>query len=72
MGTLVAALSLQAVGLWLSLHRYWAGGGLEPVRAMARFAPIPGGATAAVLVLLGLSGAAALAMMVVPERTQEP
>ncbi|MGH9274286.1 MAG: glycosyltransferase family 39 protein, partial [Acidimicrobiales bacterium] len=47
--TLAVALGLQALGLWLSLHRYWAGSGIDPVRAMVRFAPIAGSVTAAVL-----------------------
>jgi len=54
-GTLVAALGLQGLGLWLCLHRYWAGDGIDPVRAMVRFAPIPGAVTAAVLALTGLA-----------------
>lgn len=59
-GTLGVALGLQALGLWLCLHRYWAGSGIDPVRAMVRFAPIPGTVTAAVLVLTGLTATAAV------------
>ena len=59
-GTLGVALGLQALGLWLCLHRYWAGSGIDPVRAMTRFAPIPGAATATVLALTGFTALIAL------------
>ncbi|MND07070.1 hypothetical protein D3C83_288390 [compost metagenome] len=55
------ALALQGGGLWLCLHRYWAGGGLEPVRAMARFAPVPGVVTGIVLGFAALTAGTALA-----------
>lgn len=58
--TLAVALGLQALGLWLCLHRYWAGSGFEPVRAMVRFAPISAAVTAGLLALTGLTAVAAL------------
>jgi hypothetical protein len=63
LGTLALALALQVLGLWLCLHRYWAGSGVDPVRAMARFAPIPGAVTAGVLLLTGVSAVTALVLM---------
>jgi hypothetical protein len=70
LATLVAALALQGAGLWLCLHRYWAGRGLEPVRSMAQFAPIPGPMTAAVLALVTLSAVAAVDLLGRPRRAQ--
>lgn len=58
--TLTVALALQATGLWVCLQRYWAGSGIERVRAMVRFAPLPGPATAGILVATGIGALVAL------------
>jgi small subunit ribosomal protein S36 len=58
--TLVVALALQALGLWVSLERYWAGAGFDRVRALTRFAPLPGPATAAILAATGIAAVAAM------------
>jgi hypothetical protein len=61
--TLAVAVALQALGLWVCVHRYWAGPGLDRVRAMVRFAPIPGPLTAGVLVAAALTAVAALVLV---------
>ncbi|HUR08871.1 MAG TPA: DUF2142 domain-containing protein [Nonomuraea sp.] len=66
--TLALALTLQGAGLWLCLHRYWAGAGTESLRAMVRFAPIPGAVTAGVLLLTAAAALAALVAMAVDGR----
>ncbi len=64
LATLAVALSLQAVALWVSLHRYWAGDSVaDRLRAMAAFAPVSGPVTGALLTagaLTALSASAAL------------
>jgi 4-amino-4-deoxy-L-arabinose transferase-like glycosyltransferase len=59
--TLGLALGLQGASLWICLDRYWAGPGVgDQVRAMTRFAPVPGAVTTTIVAATALAGAAAL------------
>jgi len=54
------AAALQGIGLGICAHRYWGGAGIERIRALIRFSPLPGPVTAGFWVLLGAAVAAAL------------
>ena len=69
--TLALALGLQGLGLWVCLRRYWAGAGVDRVRAMARFAPIPGPVTASVLAATGLTAVGALLLLALAAATSD-
>lgn len=70
--TLAVALALQAGGLWVSLTRYWAGGGLERVEALIAFAPLPGPATAGILLATAASSVAAVVLLAIHPAPDEP
>lgn len=62
--TLGVALALQGAALWICLHRYWAGAGVDDrLRAMARFAPIPGVLTGLIVAATLVASAAAVALV---------
>lgn len=58
--TLVVAFALQAIGLVVAVERYWAGDGLEPLRALGAFSPLPGPVTAAILAAVPVTAIVAL------------
>jgi len=63
--TLGIALALQGASLWICLRRYWAGPGIDDrVRAMTRFAPIPGALTAGIVAATALTCAVAALLLV--------
>ena len=76
--TLGAALALQGASLWVCLDRYWDGAGVDGrVRAMIRFAPVPGGTlTAAIVASAALLCAVAVLLVarqaLRPEPSREP
>jgi hypothetical protein len=61
--TLAVALTVQAASLVICLQRYWAGGWVDRLRAMARFAPVPGPATAGILAFTALATLTAIALL---------
>jgi 4-amino-4-deoxy-L-arabinose transferase-like glycosyltransferase len=61
--TLAVALTVQATSLVICLQRYWAGGWVDRLRAMARFAPIPGPLSAGILAFTALAALAAVALL---------
>lgn len=65
----VVALAMQALGLLVAVDRYWAGDGLDRLRALGRFSPLPGPATAGILAAVPLCGLAAVAILALEART---
>ncbi len=57
---LAGALGLQATMLVIAVDRYWAGPGLDRLRALGAFSPLPGPVTTALLVFVPISSVAAL------------
>ncbi len=57
---LAGALGLQATMLVIAVDRYWAGPGLDRLRALGAFSPLPGPVTAAILVFVPITSVAAL------------
>ena len=60
LAVLAGALALQATMFVIAVDRYWAGPGLDRLRALGAFSPLPGPVTAALLVLVPITSAAAL------------
>jgi Dolichyl-phosphate-mannose-protein mannosyltransferase len=69
--TLGVALALQGASLWICLNRYWGGTGVDDrLRAMTRFAPVPGGTLAAAIVATTVLACAAAALLMVHQARQ--
>lgn len=64
------ALTLQGVGLVICAHRYWGGAGIERIRALIRFSPLPGPVTAGFWLLLAVAALAALWSLWAVDRTE--
>ncbi|MEX2294606.1 MAG: glycosyltransferase family 39 protein [Acidimicrobiales bacterium] len=66
------AVTLQGIGLWVCGQRYWAGGVVDRMRAMIRFAPLPGPVTAGFLLTAAAATVAAVWALWVAGRTEIP
>lgn len=69
LATLALALALQGTALWVTLHRYWAGGSIiDRLRAMVAFGPVPGAVTVTVVAVSAMLAVAAMVVLFAARR----